>query len=89
MFSKILFITLLVLAKQSDSGDYFLSPPLPSTAFVGQYYTIQFRVIGVDNPLFKFDGLPKCFKGSPDGVLEGNPNKAGSYPIKVTYSVGR
>lgn len=88
MSRKFLLITLLVLAQQYNTPDYFLSPPLPPTAFVGQYYTVRFRVIGVDNPLFKIEGLPKCFKASPDGVIEGNPDKVGSYPIKVTFSVG-
>lgn len=43
-------------------------------------------MLGLDNPVFKFVGLPSCFKGSPDGTLEGTPDKAGSFVITVHYT---
>jgi hypothetical protein len=43
-------------------------------------------VLGLDNPVFKFKGLPACFKGHPDGTIEGTPDKAGSYAATVYYS---
>lgn len=85
MFRFLLVSTLLVLSFQG-STDYFLSPPLPPTAFVGEYYTTTFRVLGLDNPVFKFEGLPQCFKGYKDGTIEGTPDHAGSYPATVRFS---
>lgn len=85
MFRFLIVSTLLVLSCQG-STDFFLSPPLPPTAFVGEYYTTTFRVLGLDNPVFKFEDLPQCFKGYKDGTIEGTPDHAGSYPAKVYFS---
>ena len=59
---------------------------MPPTAFVGEYYTATFRVLGLDNPVFKFVDLPQCFTGYKDGTIEGTPDKAGSYPVRVQFS---
>jgi len=87
---KYLLVTILLIGSvfAGDSDGYFLSPPLPPTAFVGQYYTAQFRVVGLDFPSFKFSGLPKCFVGTSDGAIEGNPDKAGSYAVTITFTDG-
>lgn len=42
--------------------------------------------MGLDNPVFKFEDLPQCFKGYKDGTIEGTPDHAGSYPAKVYFS---
>ena len=85
--SRYLLVFFLVgLSLQGSSNDFFLSPPRPPTAFVGEYYTATFRVLGLDNPVFKYVDLPQCFKGYPDGTIEGTPDKAGSYPVRVHFS---
>jgi len=90
MYKYLLVLVLLAAANAGDSSeDYFLSPPLPPTAFVGEYYTTQFRVLGLDNPVFDFDELPKCFKSYPDGTIEGTPEKAGSFAVKVHFKSGK
>jgi len=90
MYKYLLVVLLLASAYAGESSDdYFLSPPLPPTAFVGEYYTTQFRVLGLDNPVFDFDELPKCFKSYPDGTIEGTPEKAGSYAVKVHFKSGK
>ena len=66
--------------------DYFVSPAAPPTAFVGEFYTVQFRVMGLDNPVFKFEDLPAWFKGHGDGTVEGVPKHAGNYQIKVWFA---
>lgn len=90
MFKIILFTLLLLATQQTDTADnYFLSPPLPPTAFVGQYYTTQFRILGLDNPIFTFINLPKFFKGSNDGTIEGTADKSGSFAVKVSFVSGK
>jgi len=86
MYRYLLAILFIVATTQGGSSDFFLSPPLPPTAFVGEYYTSTFRIIGLDNPLFKFENLPQCFKGYKDGTIEGTPDHAGSYPVRVYYT---
>jgi len=39
----------------------------------------------MQNPIFKFYNLPKFFKASPKGVIQGIPDKIGTYEIYVTY----
>ena len=51
-----------------------------------EYYTAQFRVLGLDNPIFKFSNLPAWFEGHIDGTLAGTPKKAGSYPVRVFFT---
>lgn len=86
MFKYLLVALLLASACAGhDSDDYFLSPPLPPTAYKGEYYTVQFRVIGIDNPVFTFEGLPDCLKGSPDGTIEGTPDRIGSFAVRVCF----
>ncbi len=86
MFKYILIALLLANTLASDDSDgYFLSPPLPPTAYKGEYYTVQFRVIGLDNPIFSFDNLPACLKSYDDGTIEGTPDKIGSFAVRVNF----
>ncbi len=84
---KYLLVALLLASACADDGSdgLFLSPPLPPTAYKGEYYTVQFRVIGIDNPYFSFENLPSCLKGSPDGTVEGTPDVIGSFAVKVCF----
>ena len=86
MYRYLLVILLIALTQQGYSHDFFLSPPLPPTAFVGEYYTTQFRVLGLDNPVFYFTKLPKFLKGHADGTIEGTPKKTGSFPVSVRFT---
>jgi hypothetical protein len=86
MIKYLLVALLLASAYADDSSDgFFLSPPLPPTAYKGEYYTVQFRVIGIDNPVFSFKNLPSCLRGSPDGTLEGTPDTIGSFAVKIDF----
>lgn len=69
-------------------NQYTLSPALPPTAFIGQYYTCNFRVSGLSTPSFSFIDLPDCFTPSSSGALEGIPSQSGSYSITVKYQQG-
>ena len=62
-----------------------LSPIIPPTAFLGQYYTCQFRVLGMDFPRYEFHGLPPNMTGNRYGRVVGTPEKIGSYPVTVFY----
>jgi hypothetical protein len=86
MVRYLFLVLLLALGACSHRGDYFVSPPIPPTAFVGEYYTVQFRVLGLDNPVFKFEDMPDCFKGHSDGTVEGTPKTPGTYEIKVWFA---
>lgn len=90
MIKYLLVALLLASACAGDSSDgFFLSPPLPPTAYKGEYYTVQFRVIGIDNPVFSFIGLPDCLSGSPDGTLQGTPDTIGSFAVQVCFKSAR
>lgn len=67
------FLLLTTFAATQNSQQYTLSPALPPTAFLGQYYTCDFRVAGLTNPKYTFDDLPYFFKASSSGRLEGTP----------------
>lgn len=87
MMNRYLLAAILLVLSQCGGGDdYFLSPPLPPTAFIGEYYTTQFRILGLDNPVFKFSELPPWLKGYKDGTLAGTPTVAGSFPVRVFFS---
>jgi len=75
MFQYILLLTFTVtiFAQNDQEQQYFLSPPLPPTAFLGQFYTAQFRVVGLDNPKFSFPNLPSFLAPQPDGTVSGTP----------------
>jgi len=90
MIKYLLLAVLLTSACAGDSNDdFFLSPPLPPTAYKEEYYTVQFRVIGIDNPVFSWENLPSCLKGSPDGTLEGTPDTIGSFAAKIYFKSRR
>ena len=82
----LLVALLLVSSFAKHQEDYFITPAVPPTAFVGEYYTIQFRVFGLDNPVYKFEGLPAYLKGHEDGTIEGTPHEKGSFAIKVWFA---
>ena len=86
MVRYLFLVLLLTLGSCGYNHDYFVSPPIPPTAFVGEFYTVQFRVLGLDNPVFKFDDLPELFKGHSDGTVEGVPAAPGNYEIKVWFA---
>lgn len=56
VYRCISLLLLLALTAQTNNNianleeNYFLSPPIPPTAFVGDFYTVQFRVVGLDGP---------------------------------------
>lgn len=86
MYKYLIFSVLLAWVLAQDNPDrYFLSPPLPPTAFQGQYYTVQFRVIGIDNPQFSFFNLPPFLTAYSDGTIEGTPDRQGSFVAKIKY----
>lgn len=86
MYKSLIIVLLLSVALAGDDSDsYFLSPPLPPTAYKGEFYTVQFRVIGLDNPVFSFQALPPCFKSYDDGTIEGIPDVIGSFSASVCF----
>ena len=86
MYKYLIFSVLLACALAQENPDrYFLSPPLPPTAFQGQYYTVQFRVIGIDNPQFSFSNLPPFLTAYSDGTIEGTPDRLGSFVAKIKF----
>ena len=88
MFTYLVLLTFaaVLLAQDTPQQQFFLSPPLPPTAFLGQFYTVQFRVIGLDNPTFSFLNLPPFLNSQPDGTVSGTPTELGSYPLNITFS---
>ena len=86
MFKNLLLASLLLTIAVSDT--YYITPTIPPNAYQNQYYTIRFRVRGLDNPVFSFVGLPKTISATNDGLLSGTPTEAGSYQITINYSSG-
>jgi len=90
MHKYLIFSVLLACTLAQENPDqYFLSPPLPPTAFQGQYYTMQFRVIGIDNPQFSFSNLPPFLTAYTDGTIEGTPDRLGSFVTKLKFQSPR
>lgn len=85
-----LLLLLLVSAHQNHQSynQYEISPIIPPTAFVGQYYTVNFRVNGLAKPDISFDNLPDCFTALNTGTIEGIPDTVGSYNIILRYRNG-
>ncbi len=83
---KNLLITCLLLAFVSSA--VYLTPAYPSTAYQNQFYSIRFRVRGLDDPIFTFEGLPKSLNGKSDGVISGIPLVAGSFSVLIKYRAG-
>lgn len=88
--AALIFLLLLSLSTQTrdNYNQYDILPNLPPTAYIGQYYTVKFRVSGLTTPIFTFKSLPSCFTTTDDGTLEGTPNKVGSFSIVVSYQSG-
>lgn len=86
----LLFTLLALLSTPARSNNrYELSPNLPPTAFIGQYYTCNFRVSGLTAPTFSFVNLPSCFTSTSSGSVEGIPDSTGSFSVTVKYQEGR
>jgi len=83
---KNLLIACLLLAVASST--LFLTPANPPTAYQNQYYSVRFRVRGLDAPVFSYDGLPKPLTGTSDGLISGIPSDAGSFSVVIKYSSG-
>lgn len=82
----LIVVALLSIATHSNnSASGRLSPLIPPTAFVQNFYTCQFRVIGLDFPQYTFQGLPPTITGTSEGRVSGTPNQTGSYPVTVSY----
>jgi hypothetical protein len=84
-FIVTLVAQLAILIHSYDTQMGRLSPLIAPTAFLENFYTCQFRVIGLDFPKYSFEGLPPPVTGSADGRVSGTPNKIGSYPVTVSY----
>lgn len=83
---KNLFVACLLLAVVSSA--VYLTPAYPSTAYQNQFYSVRFRVRGLDDPIFSFEGLPKSFTGKTDGVISGTPEVSGSFSVLIKYRAG-
>ena len=64
LINLIVSIFLFAFAQTLEKNDFYLAPSNPPTAFLAQYYTVQFRVAGLNNPSFSFNGLPSSLVGS-------------------------
>lgn len=85
---QLILLLIAICFSQSSQSKYFVSPSLPPTSYYGEYYTVHFRVIGMDNPTFSFENVPDCFKAYNNGSIQGTPDKIGSFSIKITFSSG-
>lgn len=84
--SKSLLLVCLLLAAVSSA--VYLTPAYPSTAYQNQFYSVRFRVRGMDDPIFTFEGLPKSLSGNSNGVISGTPLTAGSFSVLIKYMSG-
>jgi hypothetical protein len=82
----LLLTFLLLLAAHGRDSRTYLSPIVPPAAFVGLYYTCQFRVLGMDLPAYKFQGLPSNLTGNAMGRVVGIPQSVGSFRVTVSYN---
>ncbi len=78
-------IILAILALTVYSS-VFITPAYPPNAIQNQFYTVNFRIRGLDFPACKFTGLPEGLKAESDGTISGVPAQVGSYSIKLLYS---
>ena len=85
MFKNLLAICLLLAVASSA---LFLTPVNPPTAYQNQFYSVRFRVRGLDEPVFSFEGLPKSLTGTSDGLVSGITTDAGSISIIIKYKSG-
>ena len=80
-------IILAILALTVCSS-IFITPAYPPNAFHNQFYTVNFRIRGIDFPSCKFTGLPEGLKAESDGTISGVPAQVGSHSIKLVYTAG-
>lgn len=85
MYKNLIVICLFLAVATSN---LFLTPANPPTAHQNQFYSTRFRVRGLDNPVFTFEGLPKNLNGNNNGVLSGVPLIPGAFSIVVKYRSG-
>lgn len=85
MIKNLLAICLLLAVASSA---LFLTPANPPTAYQNQFYSVRFRVRGLDEPVFSFEGLPQSLSGTSDGLISGIPSVAGSITIIIKYKSG-
>ena len=83
---KNLFVACLLLAVATSA--VYLTPAYPPTAYQNQFYSVRFRVRGLDDPVFTYEGLPKSLSGNSEGVLSGIPLIPGSFAIVIKYRAG-
>ena len=83
LFALSLFVLLTLINTNKgnylDTVSYKIVPEFPSEAFLGQYYTCRFRVNGMSKPIFRFYNLPSFFSASPSGIIQGIPDKTGTF----------
>jgi hypothetical protein len=84
---KNLFVACLLIAVATSA--FFLTPAYPQAAYQNQFYSVRFRVRGLDNPIFYYEGLPKSLSGSKDGVISGIPITPGAFSILIKYKSDR
>ena len=82
MLNFILFACITVTVLNSA----FITPAYPPTAFQNQFYSIRFRIRGVDFPVYKFHNLPEGLTAKSDGTVSGVPLSAGSFSVKLAYT---
>lgn len=80
-------ILLAVIAITAYSS-LFVTPVYPPNAIQNQFYTVNFRIRGVDFPICKFVGLPEGLKQGSDGTISGTPVEVGSFSVKLLYTAG-
>lgn len=51
---KNLFISCLLLAVVASQASIYVYPEYPPTAYQNQFYTVRFRIRGLDDPVFSF-----------------------------------
>ena len=83
---KNLLVACFLLAVASSA--FYLTPANPPTAYQNQFYSVRYRVRGLDDPVFSFESLPKGLSGASDGLLSGIPADAGSISILIKYRSG-
>jgi len=79
---------LIALFVYTVCSSVFITPAYPPTAFQNQYYTLKFRIRGVDFPVYRITGLPDGLQATSDGTISGIPISVGSFSIKLIYTAG-
>ncbi len=83
--SLLLTLLLTALLQINHASNIFITPPFPSTAFIGQTYTVRFQGSGLVKPSFNFLQLPPFLKGFANGTVTGAPTETGSFKVIISY----